>query len=173
MRAATDASTSTSSPLVIRPPRKNGVLSAIAALVPAALIAALTLRAWFGGRTSALGLVPGLVATALAVAGAAYLVLNAFRSRILVHDTGLERVSVFRRRVVGWTSVVKIAFNPHHHWFFVTASDGTRLWLPADVGRMDEFARIALRRLRPAVLDADPVVREVLDELAGEGTAGA
>jgi len=36
---------------------------------------------------------------------------------------------------------------------------------------MGEFAGIALRRLPPAVFQADPVALEVLDELAGSAQA--
>jgi hypothetical protein len=155
-------------PIVIRPPRKNGILLGLAALVPAALFGALTLRSWNAGRTGAAGIVVGALVTLVAILVAAYLVARALRARILVHETGLERVGVFRRHVVGWTRVAKIAFNPHHHWFFVTAGDGTRLWLPADVAGMGDVARLALRRLPPAVLQRDEVVREVLEELAAE-----
>ena len=86
---------------------------------------------------------------------------------MIVHDTGIERVGVFRRRLVGWGTIVKIDFNSAHHWFFLTLADRSHLWLPADVAGMPEFAAIARRRLSPAVLEADPLVREVLDDLAG------
>ena len=103
------------------------------------------------------------------LAFAAYQFAYAFRARLIVHDTGIERIGVSRRRLIGWGSIAKIAFNPAQHWFFMTVSDGSHLWLPADITGMPEFAQIAVRRLPPAVLQADPVVREVLDELAGAG----
>jgi len=154
-------------PLMIRPPRKNAVMFGITALIPAALLGALTFRSWDLGRTGPMGLLVGIVATVLALAFATYQFAYALRARLLVHDTGIERIGVSRRRLVGWGSIAKIAFNPAQHWFFLTVSDGSHLWLPADVMGMPEFAQIALRRLPPAVLQADPVVREVLDELAG------
>src|SRR5512133_230525 len=148
----------TAGPLVLRPPRRTAIMSGISALLPAALIGALTLRVWALGRTGPAGLSGGLVATLLVVAFAAYQFAYAARARVVVHDTGLERVGVSRRRLVGWTSIAKISFNPAQHWFFLTVSDGSHLWLPADVAGMPEFARIALLRLPPAVLRADPVV---------------
>jgi len=141
----------------------------ITALFPTALLGTLTFRSWALGRTGSAGLLLGIVATVLVLAFAAYQFASALRSRLVVHDTGIERIGVSRRRLVGWGSIAKIAFNPAQHWFFLTVSDGSHLWLPADVMGMPEFAQIALRRLPPAVLQADPVVREVLDELAGAG----
>jgi len=152
--------------LVLRPPRRNAVLLAITALLPAGVLGSLTFRMWNLGRTGSAGLLLGIIATLLPVGVAAYEFAYAIRARVVVHDTGLERVGVVRRRLVGWNSISKIAYNPVHHWFFVTVNDGSHLWLPADVPGMGEFARIALRRLSPAVLQADPVAREVFDELA-------
>jgi len=153
--------------LTIRPPRKNAVMFGISAMIPAALLGFLTFRSWDLGRTGPAGFLVGIVATVVVLAFAAYQFASALRARLVVHDTGIERIGVSRRRLVGWGSIAKIAFNPAQHWFFVTVSDGSHLWLPADVTGMPEFAQIALRRLPPAVLQADPVVREVLDELAG------
>lgn len=153
--------------LVLKPPRKNGVLMAISALVPAAILGAFTFHTWNVTRSGAAGVL-GIATTLTAVAVAAYLLARAGRACVVVHDTGLESVGVRRRRVVTWKDVSKLAFNPMNHWFFVTVSDGSHLWLPADVPGMDQFARIALRRLPPAVLEADRDAREVLEELAGE-----
>lgn len=157
----------TGGPLVIRPPRRNAILFGITALFPAGLLGVLTFRSWSLGRAGAGGLVAGAVATALVLAFAAYQFLYALRARLVVHDTGIERIGVSGRRLIGWGSVSKIAFNPAQHWFFVTVSDGSHLWLPADVTGSPEFAHLARRRLPRAVLQADPMVREVLDELAG------
>lgn len=151
----------------LRTPRRNPVLLGVSALVPAALVGVLTARAWTLGRTGTAGLVGGVLVTVLALLAPAYLFASAFRSKVVVHDTGIERVGVFRRKLIGWGSVHKIAFNPAQHWFFVTAADGSHLWLPADHAGMGDFAAIALRRLPPGLLrEADPVVREVLEELA-------
>ncbi len=153
-------------PLVIRPPRRNAILFGITALIPAAILGSLTFRVWAHGRTGPAGVLAGVVATALVLAFAGYQFASGWRARLVVHDTGIERIGVSRRRLIGWGSIAKIAFNPAQHWFFLTLSDGSHLWLPADVTGMPEFAELALRRLPPAVLQADPVVREVLDELA-------
>ena len=160
---------STAGPLVIRPPRRNAVLFGITALIPAALLAAFTFSAWALGRTGAPGILAAAGSTGVVLAFAVYQFAYAWRARVVVHDTGIERIGVTRRRVIGWGSIAKMAFNPAQHWFFVTLSDGSHLWLPADVAGMPEFAQLAVRRLPPAVLQADPVVREVLDELASVG----
>jgi hypothetical protein len=157
----------TDGPLVIRPPRRNAILFGITALIPAVLLGSVTLTWWRLGHMGAAGLATGVAASVLIAAFAVYQFASAARARMIVHDTGIERVGVFRRRVVGWSTIAKIDFNPAHHWFFLTLTDRSHLWLPADVGGMPEFATIARRRLPPAVLQADPLVREVLDDLAG------
>ena len=151
--------------LVLKPPRRNGVLMAIGAFVPAVIFGAFTFHTWNVARSGAAGVL-GIAVTLASIAVAVYLLLRADRACVVVHDTGLESVGVQRRRTVAWKDVSKLAFNPMNHWFFVTVSDGSHLWLPADVPGMDEFARIALRRLPPAVLEADRDAREVLEELA-------
>ncbi len=153
-------------PCRLQPPRKNAILMGVSALIPAGVLGAMMYQTWSLGRTGTAGLVGGIVATLVPVAAAAWLFARAARAHVLVHDTGIERVGVVRRRLVGWKSISKVTFNPANHWLFVTVSDGSHLWLPADVPGMAEFATIALRRLPPAVLQADPVVREVLEELA-------
>ena len=156
----------TDGPLVLRTPRRNAIMLGITALLPAGVLGSLTFRTWGLGRTGLAGLLVGVAATLLTVAVAAYEFAYAARARVVVHDTGIERIGVARRRLVGWGSISKVAFNPVNHWFFVTVKDGSHLWLPADVPGMDEFAQLALRRLPPAVLQADPEALEVFDELA-------
>ena len=157
----------TGGPLVIRPPRRNAIMFGITALIPAVLLGSLTLTWWRLGHMRGPGLVTGIAASALIAGFAVFQFAHAGRARLVVHDTGIERVGVFRRRLVGWGTIVKIGFNPAHHWFFVTLADRSHLWLPADIPGMPEFAAIARRRLPPAVLEADPLVREVLEDLAG------
>ena len=150
--------------LVLRTPRRNAIMLGITALIPAGLLGSVTVQL---GQTGPAALLAGLAATLLVLSGAVYAFAYAFRAHLVVHDTGIERVGVFRRRLVGWQSIAKIAFNPANHWFVMRA-DGSHLWLPADLAGMGDFAILALRRLPPAVLQkADPVVREVLEELAG------
>jgi hypothetical protein len=149
----------------LMPPRRIALMLGVTALAPAAVLGVVTFQ---GRHAGGVGLVAGIVATLLALGSAAYLFASAARSRLVVRDTGIERFGVFRRRLIGWTSVARIVFNPAEHWFFITVSDGSRLWVPSNIPGIGDFARLALRRIRPAVLDADgPVVREVLEQLAG------
>jgi hypothetical protein len=148
----------------LRPPRRNAFLLGVSALVPAAVLGLLTFQAWESGG---FGLVASTAATLVALGAAAYVFVSGGGSRLVVRETGLERVGVFRRRVVGWTSVAKIAFNPVQRWFFITASDGSHLWVPTDLAGIGSFASVALRRVRPVVFEGDGgAVREVLEELA-------
>lgn len=156
----------TGGPLVIRPPRRNAIMFGITALIPAALLGTLTLFWRRLGHVGTVGLFTGMVVTLLVAGFAGYQFAYALRARLVVHDTGIERVGVLRRSLVGWGTIAKVAFNPHHHWFFVTLSDRSHLWLPADVAGMPEFAQIARRRLPPAALEGDPLAREVLEDLA-------
>jgi hypothetical protein len=154
--------------LVLRPPRKNAVMMGMTALIPAVLLGSLAVGAWERGTVGFAGFLTGIVATALVALVAAYGFASALRTHLVVRDAGIERVGVLRRRFIEWGSVAKLAFNPAHHWFVVTAADGSHFWLSADVDGMTDFAVVALRRLPAAVLAAaDPMVREVLEELAG------
>jgi hypothetical protein len=149
----------------LMPPRRIAFMLGATALAPAAVLGVVTYQ---GRHAGGLGFYAGIAATLLAVGVAAYLFASAARSRLVVRDTGIERFGVFRHRLMGWTSVAKIAFNPLEHWFFITMSDGSRLWVPSNIPGIGDFARLALRRVRPAVLDADgPMVRDVLSQLAG------
>jgi hypothetical protein len=151
--------------LVLRTPRRNAIMLGITALIPAGLLGSMTVQL---GQTGPAALLAGLAATLLVLSGAVYAFAYALRAHLVVHATGIERVGVFRRRLVGWQGIAKIAFNPANHWFVMTVADRSHLWLPADLAGMGDFAILALRRLPPAVLQkADPVVREVLEELAG------
>ncbi|HET8538436.1 MAG TPA: PH domain-containing protein [Anaeromyxobacter sp.] len=161
---------STDGGFILRPPRRDAVLGGIALVLPAIMLGALTVRAWSGGGAS---LAAPLVAALLAAFGAIYLFASAIRSRVIVRETGIERVGVFRRRLAGWTSVSKITFNPAHRWFFVTMSDRSHLWLRADVAGIGDFARVTLRRVAPAALAADPMARDVLEDLAAAARKAA
>jgi len=153
--------------LVLRPPRWNALMLGVTALFPAVLVASLTARARESGQTGTASLLAGVLLTLLVLLAAAYAFAYAVRAHIIVDDAGIERVGVFRRRLVEWESITKVAFNPAQHWFVMTVSNGSHLWLPADLAGMGDVAVLALRRLTPATLrDADPVAREVLDELA-------
>jgi hypothetical protein len=155
----------------LMPPRRIAIMLGVTALAPAAVLAVVTFQ---GRHAGGFGLAFGIGATLLAFAGAGYLFASAARSRLVVRDTGIERFGVFRRRLIGWNGVARIVFNPAEHWFFITTSDGARLWVPSNIPGIGDFARLALRRVRPAVLDAEgPVVREVLEQLAGLAHGGS
>jgi Bacterial PH domain len=93
--------------------------------------------------------------------------LSAFLARVLVHDTGIERIGVATRRRVGWKAIAAVAYNPVNRWFMLTTSDGGHLWLSEDLRGIAEFAAVALRRV-PADALRDAVAREALGDLAQE-----
>lgn len=156
--------------LTLRPPRGSAIMLGVFALFPAGVLGLVTIQGWWRGGK---GVTAALVATSLAAAAAAYVIASAVRSRVVVHDTGIERVGVFRRRLFGWTAVARIAFNPIQRWFFLTMSDGSHLWIRADIAGIGDFARIVLRRVKATVLATGPDVCEVLSELAEAARAQA
>ncbi|ACL66685.1 conserved hypothetical protein [Anaeromyxobacter dehalogenans 2CP-1] len=160
-------------PLVLRTPPRNALLSCVTALVPAVLVAALMIRSWGAQprRVGPVGMAGGAAVVLLLLSVAVFQLASAARAHVMVHDTGLERVGVFGRLLVGWGSVAKLSFNGAQRWFHVTTDQGAHLWLPLEVAGMPEFAALALRRLPRQVLEADPAAREALQELAGTGGA--
>jgi len=157
--------------LVLRRPRRIGVLLAVGALLPGLLFAAFTLRVWSLGRSGAGGLVFAGAVTALALGFSAHQFAAAFRHRLLVDERGIERVGVFTRRRVAWGEVAKVTYNPRNRWFFLTARDGMHLWLDETLDGMGDFAALALSRLPAEALQGDRIAREVLEELAEPGAA--
>jgi hypothetical protein len=121
---------------------------------------------WFG-----LGLAATLVTIGLATT--LWCLAAEFRERFRVDDAGIEWVGVLSRRVVPWDAVARITYNPRHNWFFLTAANGTHLWLWDDLLGISDFAAIALRRLPAAALHADIETLALLQELAAGPFAGA
>ncbi len=119
---------------------------------------------WFGLALAA------VLATA-GVATMAWCIAAEFRERIHLDAQGIDWVGVLRRRRVPWARVSRIAYNRHHHWFFLTAADGTHLWLWDDLVGIADFAELALALLPPFVLLAAPDAKAVLEELVAEGRA--
>jgi hypothetical protein len=164
--------------LELRPPRRIGVLLGLGALLPAVIFAAVDVRAWAANAAGPAGLAAGALAALLALGVAVHQLLSAFLARVIVHDTGIERVGVATRRRVAWRSIASVAYNPVNRWFVLTTSDGGHLWLSEDLRGISELAAIALRRL-PAAALRDAVAREALADLAEEaldpapGTPGA
>jgi Bacterial PH domain len=135
--------------------------------MPAVIFAAIAARAWAAGTA---GVAAGALAALLALAVAVHQFLSAFLARVLVHDTGIERVGVATRRRVGWKTIARVAYNPVNRWFMLTTSDGGHLWLSEDLRGIGEFAAVALRRVPPGAF-SDALAREALDDLAEEARA--
>lgn len=112
----------------------------------------------------ALLLASGLVTLGFATGG--WCLVAEFRERIRVDRSGIDWVGVLGRRRVQWGDIARFAYNPGHHWFFVTLADGTHLWILDDLVGIGDFAEMALAWLPPASLFGDPFAREVLEELA-------
>ena len=156
--------------LVLRPPRGQRIMLGLGALVPAAVLGALGARVWAAGTGTA-GRVAVAAAALLALAVALHQFLSAFRQRFVAHLAGLQCIGVATRREVRWSSVASVAYNPMHHRFFVTSADGSHVWIPEDLHGIGDFAALALRRLPPAALAADPLAREELEDLAAAARA--
>jgi hypothetical protein len=137
------------------------------------VLAAFEARAWAEGRAGTAGLVFGAAVTLGVLAVSAYMFASAFRERVVVHDTGIERVGVLTRRRVGWGAIARVGYNARQRWFFLTLSDGSHLWISEDLRGIGDFAAIALRRLPEAALRADPVGREALEDVAEEARQAA
>ncbi len=150
----------------MRAPRWLGVALAACALVPAGVLGAIAARLFAGGRTSTAGLVEISVATLAAAGVSGHQLVAAFRKRLVVDEFGLARVGVFTRRRVSWHEVARVAYNPVNRWFFLTAADGSHVWVSIDTHGIGDFAEIALARLPAAALEKDALAREALEELA-------
>lgn len=154
--------------LVMRVPRRYGILLGVSALVPAAVLAGIAVRALSsdGERAGRVGVVMTVLATVVALAVAAHQFAAAFRSRFVVDEFGLSRVGVLTERRIRWGEVARVVFNPVNRWFFFTTAGGAHLWVPVDTHGIGDFAAVALARLPPAALDADANARDALEDLA-------
>jgi hypothetical protein len=163
----------TSGVLVMRPQRRIGIMLGIGALLPAVVLAAFAARAFVDSRVGSAGLVASAMIALAALAVSAHQFATAFRTRVVVRDTGIERVGVFTRRSVGWGAIARVGYNAQQRWFFLTLSDGSHLWISEGLLGIGDFATIALRRLPEASLRADPVGREALEDVAEEARQAA
>jgi hypothetical protein len=155
--------------LVLRSPRHRFLVLGVLALLPTLLVGlALAMPLLRAEAVNPFG--AALVgAVVLAGLGASlWLFASEWRARIRVDDAGLERVGVATRRRFGWADVAKIVYNPTGPWFFLTVADGSHQWLPENLEGICDLAQLALARLPPAVLQANPHAREALEELAAE-----
>jgi hypothetical protein len=103
---------------------------------------------------------------------AAPLVLESFGVRHRYDDETLALRSPWRRaRTLRWSNVQSIAWRKHLKWLDLRTIDGVAHVSPMLVG-LDGFARTALERLDPTVLDRSPEAAAVL-ELMKHEAAGA
>jgi Bacterial PH domain len=158
--------------LVLRASRLSGIMLGFGALLPAVVLGAVAVRAWAAGAGT-VGLVGAAAATLAASLFSLHQFASAFRRRIVVHEAGIVRIGVVRRRQLRWADVASVAYNPLQRWFFLTTSDGGRLWVSEHLQGIGDFAEIALGRLPPVALRGDPQAREVLEDLAAEARAAA
>jgi PH (Pleckstrin Homology) domain-containing protein len=152
--------------LVMRLPKRHGILLGVCALFPAAVLAAIATRAIDSPSGGRLGAAASVLAAMAALAVAVHQFVAAFRSRFLVDEFGLSRIGVLTRRRIRWGEVARVAFNPVNRWFFLTTADGTHLWIPIDANGIGDFAVLALARLPPSTLSADALARDALRDLA-------
>jgi len=150
--------------LVLRQPKGRFLLLGGLALAPTILVATVVtpLAQIETSQPAGLAAVGAMVLVGLVASS--WLFASEWRNRIRADDDALERVGVATRRRVPWADVTRIAYNPNGPWFVLTASDGGRLWLPETLEGVGDLARLALARLPPAVLQANPHAREALEE---------
>jgi hypothetical protein len=148
------------------PPGRNAILGAMA-VGPTALVVAIAIAAARRDGLSTGGLVLVGVVVALGVAVAAYFLVAEFRLRVRVDDRAVERVDPARSRSLAWDDVERLYYNGVSRWFVLSGS-GTRLWIPENMAGIGDFAEIALARVRPGVLQAEPVALDALREIVEE-----
>jgi hypothetical protein len=160
--------------LVLRSPRNRFVWLGLMALLPTLLIGfALAMPLLRAERVTAAGAAGVSLVVLAGLVASGWLFASEWRSRIRADDTGLEQIGVATRRRVAWTQVAQLAYNPTGPWFFLTAADGNHLWLPENLEGMGDLAQLALARLPPAVLQANPHAREALEEIAAQVAGGS
>lgn len=151
---------------VLRLPPGHHLLLGSQALVPTGIVIAL---AWNELRAGLVGPLGFTFLALLAAGGLAVLAWGVVAERrrcIRVDAWGVERRGVFTQRRIAWGDVAKLGHNPTALWFFLVGKDGSRIWIAQTAYGIADFADIALVRLPRALLDADPDVREALEETA-------
>lgn len=155
--------------LVLRSPRHRFLVLGVLALMPTVLIGfALAMPLLRAERMNPAGAALVAMVILAGLAGSLWLFASEWRARIRVDDVGLERVGVATRRRYAWADVAKIVYNPTGPWFFITNADGSHLWLPDNLEGMGDLAQLALSRLPPPVLLANPQARRALEAIAAE-----
>jgi hypothetical protein len=152
--------------VVLRMPRGHHAILATIAILPFGSISVAAFSApWSSGADSGRWILGGLMALAGAVLGGYLLALEA-RAHIRVDEFSIEKVGAVTRRRSAWHNVAKLTYNPMNHWFFLTLTNGARLYVTEGLDGIADFAELALRRLPQPVLDAAPDAVEELRELA-------
>jgi hypothetical protein len=153
--------------VTLRMPRGHyAVLSALAILPFAAFTIIALAVAWApesGASRYVLAAFTGLLGTVLG----GYLLALEARGCIRLDDTGLEKVGAWKSSRSRWDQVAKITFNPVNNWFFLTLTDGEKVYVVEGLHGIADFAELALQRLPPPVLAASPEAVEALKELVG------
>ena len=153
--------------VVLRSPRGRFLaLGALALLATILLGSALSMPLASAETVTPAGVAAVGAVVLAGLMGSGWLFASEWRARLRADDVGLERIGLVRRRRVAWADVTRIVYNPTGPWFFLTVADGSHLWLPDNLEGMGDLAQLALARLPPAVLQANPHVREALSELA-------
>jgi hypothetical protein len=153
--------------IVLRPPRGRNAILAAMALGPTLLVVAVALTAARkdGMSTAGVILVAAVVAFGLAVT--AHFAVAEARLRVFVDDTRVVRQNPAGRRSLSWGEVDRVYYNGVNRWF-VLSGGGTRLWVNENMAGIGDFAEIALARVRPQVLGAEPVALDALKDLVEE-----
>jgi hypothetical protein len=156
---------------VLRPARWRYAILAAMAAGPTILVAVVAGSAARRGPIGAWGDVAVAIAIGVGLAVSGYFALAERRMRVVVDDTGVERVDALSRRRLAWAQVERIAYNGVSRWFFLTGTGGVRVWIPEGMAGIGDFAELALRHLRPEVARAEPVTLEALEQVAAEARA--
>jgi hypothetical protein len=152
--------------LVLRMPRGHHAILAVIAILPFGAIGVLALNvSWAQGSVTNRVVLGGLMLLVGALAGGYLLALEA-RGKIRIDDFTIEKVGAFTRKRSSWHDVAKLTYNPVNNWFFLTLSSGTRIYVVEGLDGIADFADVALQRLPPAVLVANPEATEALRDLA-------
>jgi hypothetical protein len=154
--------------VVLRPPRGRSAILAVMAIGPTLLVVVVAMTALQKVGIGTAGIVVVSLAVALGACVFVYFLLAERKMQVRVTDRAVERDDPFRTQVIPWGQVEKLAYNGVSRWFFLAGPAGARLWVPENMAGIGDFAEEALARVRPAVLAADPVTREALEQLVAE-----
>jgi hypothetical protein len=154
--------------VVLRPPRGRNAILAAMAIGPTLLVVVVAATALRKEGIGTAGMVVVSLAVALGTCVFAYFLIAERKMQVRVTDRAVERDDPFRKQVIPWAQVEKIAYNGVSRWFFLAGPAGARLWVPENMAGIGDFAEEALARVPPAVLAADATTREALEQLVAE-----